>query len=119
MRLRKAEIRIEFGYDLIHTIVSVDGVTRPYKTLDIHMDYRDGITCTLTRNIGDDGLVTEELLANPIVEEFEACPFEPTVRGHGPGINKHVSQELPPNVEDHAIDLVNLIENAFMRGIRV
>jgi hypothetical protein len=115
MRMEKARIRIEFGHDPIHTIVSVDGVTRPCLSVDLHMNYRDGITCTLTRNIGDDGIVTEELLAHPIVEVFEACPFEPVVGGHGPG-NQHYAQELPPN-QTH--DLVALIEDCFRRGARL
>jgi hypothetical protein len=96
--MEKKKIRIEFGHDLIHTIVSVDGVARPYLSVDLHMDCRDGIICTLTRNIGDDGLVTEDLLSHPIVETFEAAPFEPVVWGHGPGINQHYAQDLPPPI---------------------
>jgi hypothetical protein len=120
--MEPARIRIEFGHDFIHTIVSVDGVTRPYKKIDIHMEY-DKIVCTLTRNIGNDGLVTEELLAHPIVETFEASPFEPVVRGHGPGINQHYAQELPPpiihDVYQDTHDLVAIIEDAFRQGIRI
>jgi hypothetical protein len=108
--MRKAKIRIEFGHDLIHTIISVDGVTRPYKSVDLHLGIGDEITCTLTRNIGDDGFVTEELLAHPIVETFECVPFEPVVGGHGPGINYHVTQELPPNPATDDVDTHRSVE---------
>lgn len=72
--MKKARIVLLLRPWLPETFISVNGRSMPYKSIEIKQEYKK-TTVRLTRNINDEGYVTDELLANPIIEEYEADPL--------------------------------------------
>ena len=88
----KAKIMLYLSADPFETRISVNDKTLPYKSIDLHISVDDGVTVRLVRNITDDGFTSEELMAHPIVEHFEASPFIVTHnRDEVPRIHLHES----------------------------
>ena len=72
--MEKAKIVLLLGPTLARSVVSVNDRILPYSTIEIRMD-ADKTIIKLSRSVGDDMRITEELCKHPIIEEYVADPL--------------------------------------------
>jgi hypothetical protein len=72
---KPARVDIYLGETLYGSQIAIDGITLPYKNFVLSYSSDGYPRFKLTRVIGDDGLVTDDLFENPIIEYVEAHPL--------------------------------------------